>query len=62
MPTGVHRVKNVPRDKVPLVRSWYDLEGPTDLKDFEQSDGKGWTVEATFPGDGETEKEFGAGG
>ena len=57
MPNGVFKIINIPKDKVPMVVADFELDSPDKIEKIDQGDGL-WTVKATFPGAGETEKEF----
>lgn len=58
MPTGVWKITDIPKDKVATVVANFKADVPTPtIAELIQTNGL-WTVKATFPGDGETEKKF----
>ena len=58
MPSGVFKVTDIPKDKVPIVISDYEADIPTPtISKIDQGDGL-WTVVATFPGDGEIVRSY----
>ncbi len=58
MPSGVFKVKNIPKDKVERVVNLYkrDWPKPKSIDEIDQGGGL-WTVVATFPDGGETTEE-----
>jgi hypothetical protein len=61
MPSGVFKITDIPEAKVPTVVADYELDGPEKIEKIKQANGL-WTVKATFPGEGESQKVFGAPG
>ncbi len=58
MPTGVYKITDIPEDKVATVVANFEADVPTPaIAKSKQTNGL-WTVKATFPGAGETEKKF----
>ncbi len=58
MPSGVFKITDIPEDKVKIVRADFELDDPISIDEIDQGGGM-WTVVATFPGEGETEKKHG---
>ncbi len=56
MPSGVFKITDIPKDKVATVVADYEMEGAK-IEKIKQPNGL-WTVKATFPGQGESEKVF----
>ena len=57
MPSGVFKVTDIPEDKVATVEADYQLDNPDKIEKNLQPNGL-WTVTATFPGEGKSEKGF----
>ena len=53
MPSGILKVTDIPKDKVPSVVADFEADIPTPtIFEIDQGEGLFWTVVATYPGFG----------